>query len=281
MDLKTMRYVVDPDGIATVWLDRPERSNSWTGRMHTEYRWIMKRLEDDPAARVVVLTGTGQTFCVGADRGALTHYVAADSYDPALAKDAEKPGYGFKPEFDADMTGQLGLRLPMIAAVNGACAGIAVALVAFCDIRFAVEGAKVTTVAPKLGLPAEYGLSWILPRIMGLGHAADMILTGRTFLSEELRDMGFFNKVFPRAHFEGHVRDYALMMAKLSPIAVTTAKRQLYEDLLRSNAAASVEDSKGHIGRLMKHPDYKEGVAAFMEKRAPKFADYTTPTKPA
>jgi enoyl-CoA hydratase/carnithine racemase len=280
MDLKTMRYEMDDLGVATVWLNRPERNNSWTGRMHTEYRWIMKQLEDDPRARVVVLTGAGKSFCVGADRGALTHYVKSDTYDPALDKAAENPGYGVRPEFDADMTWQLGLRLPMIAAVNGACAGIAVALVAFCDIRFAVQGAKVTTVAPKLGLPAEYGLSWILPRIMGLGNAADMILTGRTFLAEELGEMSFFNKVLARDAFDGHVRDYARMMAALSPIAVTTAKRQLYEDLLRSHPAASVEDSKGHIGRLMKHPDYTEGVAAFMEKREPRFADYAPSKKP-
>ena len=229
---------------------------------------------------MVVLTGAGKSFCVGADRGALAHYVKSDSYDPALAKEAERPGYGFKPEYDADMTWQLGFRLPMIAAVNGACAGIAVALVAFCDIRFAVEGAKVTTATPKLGLPAEYGLSWILPRIMGLGHAADMLLSGRAFLAEELGAMGFFNKVLPRDRFESHVRDYARMIAGLSPIAVTTAKRQLYEDLLRTNAAASVEDSKGHIGRLMKHPDYAEGVSAFMEKRAPRFAAYVPAKKP-
>ena len=107
-----------------------------------------------------------------------------------------------------------------------------------------------------------------------------MILTGRTFLAEELKEMGFFNKVLPRDTFEGHVRDYARMMAALSPIAVTTAKRQLYEDLLRGNPASSVEDSKGHIGRLMKHPDYSEGVSAFMEKREPRFSAYVPPKRP-
>src|SRR5260370_690879 len=93
-------------------------------------------------------------WVIGADSQALAKYVHADGYDPALPADAEQPGYGVRPEFDADMAWQFGMRPPIIAAVNGACAGIAVALVAFCDIRFAVEGAKITTAAPTLGLPA-------------------------------------------------------------------------------------------------------------------------------
>ena len=101
------------------------------------------------------------------------------------------------------MAWQLGLRKPMIAAVNGACAGIAVALAAFCDLRFAVTGAKITTAAPRLGLPAEYGLSWILPRLVGMTHTADILLTGRVLLAEEMAGMGFFNKVLPPEEFAG------------------------------------------------------------------------------
>ncbi|WP_297662116.1 enoyl-CoA hydratase-related protein [Pseudonocardia sp.] len=271
MELKVTRYAVDDDGVATVWLHRPERRNSWTGRMHDEYRWICKHLDDDPAVRVIVLTGSGTTFCIGADPKALSGYVTAEHYDPALSKEAENPGYGVRPEFDADMTWQLGMRVPMIAAVNGACAGIAVALAAFCDIRFAVAGAKVTTAAPKLGLPAEYGLSWILPRLVGMTHAADIVLSGRVILAEELERMGFFNRVLPAGDFETHVHDYAHRMAAMSPTAVTTAKRQLWGDLLHDDPRAAIEESKALIGKLMNEPDYAEGVAAFLEKRAPRF----------
>jgi enoyl-CoA hydratase/carnithine racemase len=271
MELKVTRYAVDEAGVATIWLHRPERRNSWTGRMHDEYRWICKGLDDDPAVRVIVLTGTGHTFCVGADPEALKGYVSASHYDPALSADAERPGYGIRPEFDADMAWQLGLSKPMIAAVNGACAGIAVALAAFCDLRFAVEGAKITTAAPRLGLPAEYGLSWILPRLVGMTHTADILLTGRILLAEEMQDMGFFNKVLPREQFDKHVSDYAHLIAAASPAAVTTAKRQMWEDARHGDPQAAVEHSKALIGQLMNEPDYAEGVAALMEKRPPRF----------
>jgi enoyl-CoA hydratase/carnithine racemase len=271
MELKVTRYEVDDAGVATVWLHRPERRNSWTGRMHDEYRWICRTLDDDPRVRVIVLTGTGTTFCIGADPKALSGYVAADHYDPALSTDAANPGYGVRPEFDADMAWQLGMRVPMIAAVNGACAGIAVALAAFCDLRFAVAGAKLTTAAPRLGLPAEYGLSWILPRLIGMTHSADVLLSGRVVRAEELERMGFFNAVLPAEAFARHVDDYAHQLAAMSPTAVATAKRQLWGDVLHSDPRAAVEESKTLIGALMQQPDYAEGVAAFLEKRAPRF----------
>jgi enoyl-CoA hydratase/carnithine racemase len=271
MELKVTRFAVDEAGVGTIWLHRPERRNSWTGRMHDEYRWICQRLDDDPAVRVIVLTGSGHTFCIGADPKALSGYVEAEDYDPALPEDAARPGYGVRPEFDADMAWQLGLRKPMIAAVNGACAGIAVALAAFCDLRFAVRGAKVTTAAPRLGLPAEYGLSWILPRLVGMTHTADILLTGRVLLAEEMEPMGFFNKVLAPEDFDRHVDDYAHLIAAASPEAVTTAKRQMWADALHGDARAAVEDSKALIGKLMKLPDYAEGVAALLDKRPPRF----------
>ncbi|MFR9807227.1 enoyl-CoA hydratase-related protein [Pseudonocardia sp. RS010] len=271
MELKVTRYEVDEAGVATVWLHRPQRRNSWTGRMHDEYRWICKTLDDDPRVRVIVLTGSGNTFCIGADPKALAGYVEADHYDPALSKEAATPGYGVRPEFDSDMAWQLGMRTPMIAAVNGACAGIAVAIAAFCDLRFAVTGAKLTTAAPKLGLPAEYGLSWILPRLIGMTHSADVLLSGRVVLAEELERMGFFNAVVAAEDFAEQVWGYARRLAAMSPTAVSTAKRQLWGDVLHSDPRRAVEQSKELIGKLMNEPDYAEGVAAFVEKRPPRF----------
>jgi enoyl-CoA hydratase/carnithine racemase len=145
------------------------------------------------------------------------------------------------------------------------------ALVAYSDIRFAVTGAKVTTATPKLAMPAEYGLSWILPRLVGLTNAADILLSGRVVLAEELGSMGFFNRVFSREEFKAGVGDYARMLAALSPEATTVTKRQLYDDLLATDPAASVERSKVLIGELMGRPDYAEGVRALIEKRPPRF----------
>lgn len=271
MELKVTRVEVDDDGVATVALHRPERRNSWTARMHSEYRWIMAGLEADPAVRVAVLTGSGDTFCVGADSKALSGYVGADGFDPGLPTDVARPGYGVRTEFDADVAWQLGLRFPLICAVNGACAGVAMALAAYSDIRFAVAGAKVTTATPQLAMPAEYGLSWILPRLVGLTNAADILLSGRVLLAEELGSMGFFNRVLPREDFAGGVADYARMLAGLSPEATTATKRQLYDDILESDPAGSVERSKVLIGKLMGLPDYAEGVRALIEKRPPRF----------
>jgi enoyl-CoA hydratase/carnithine racemase len=271
MELKVTRYEIDADGIATVWLHRPERRNSWTARMHTEYRWIMAQLEADPAVRVAVLTGSGTTFCVGADAKALDGYVGKDGFDPGIARDVPKPGYGIRREFDADVVWQLGLRFPLICAVNGACAGVAMAMAAFSDIRFAIEGAKVTTATPKLAMPAEYGLSWILPRLIGATYAADVLLSGRILLAQELGQMGFFNRVFCAEEFEQGVYDYARLLAANSPEASTVTKRQLYDDLLRHDPAASVDESKELIGKLMGRPDYAEGVRALIEKRLPRF----------
>ncbi len=262
MELKVTRFEVDDVGVATVRLHRPERHNSWTARMHAEYRWIMAQLEADPAVRVAILTGSGTTFCVGADADALAGYVGGDGFDPGLPVEAATPGYGVRPEFDADVTWQLGLRFPLICVVNGSCAGVAMAMAAYSDIRFAVTGAKVTTATPKLAMPAEYGLSWILPRLVGLTHATDILLSGRVLLAEELEKMGFFSRVFTPEELKPGVEGYARMLALLSPEATKTTKRQLYDDLLRANPAASVEESKKLIGQLMAMPDYTEGVQA-------------------
>lgn len=271
MELKVTRYSVDDAGVATVWLHRPERHNSWTARMHTEYRWIMAQLEADLAVRVAVLTGSGNTFCVGADSKALSGYVGKDGFDPGLKADVARPGHGVRKEFDADVVWQLGLRFPLICAVNGPCAGVAMAMAAYSDIRFAVRGAKVTTATPQLAMPAEYGLSWILPRLVGLTHAADILLSGRVLLAEELETMGFFNGVFSEDEFVPRVQEYALLLAGHSPEAISTTKTQLYEDLLHQDPAASVDRSKELIGLLMGMPDYKEGVRALIEKRPPQF----------
>jgi enoyl-CoA hydratase/carnithine racemase len=275
--LKVTRCEVDESGVATVWLHRPDRRNSWTARMNAEYRALMTALDDDPAVRVAVVTGTGTTFCIGADSRALSGYVGAASYDPGLPADAATPGYGVREEYDADLAWHYGLRLPVIAAVNGACAGVAVALAAFCDIRFAVKGAKVTVSSPRLGLPSEYGLSWVLPRLMGVTHATDMLLSGRVLLSQDLERMGFFNAVLEQEDFLPAVTDYARTLAAASPVAVTTAKRQLYSDLLLADPARSVRQSKTLTGQLMKLPDYQEGVTALVEKRPPQFAHASSP----
>jgi len=274
MELKVTDYSIDPDGVATVRFNRPGRGNSWTSRMNAEYRHIMATLDGDPAVKVIVLTGAGKQFCVGADFKALDHYTEDDKdYVASVrADDFARPGHGVRKEFDHELVWHWGLKKPVIAAINGACAGIAVAIVGFCDLRYAVAGAKLTTAAARLGLPAEYGMAWLLPRLMGMTHAADVLITGRIFLAEEAKHMGLLNDVFGPDEFEARVSAIARSIAlTVSPQAALTTKRQLYAELMASDVGECIEDSKRLIGELMRGDDYKEGVAALQERRPARF----------
>lgn len=262
------------DGVGLVRLKRPDRGNSWTHRMNAEYRWLMQSLDENPEVRVIVVTGAGRQFCVGADFKALEHHKDSKSSYVAESRHEEmaQPGHGVHAEFDHEMVWHWGLSKPVIAAVNGACAGIAIALAAFCDFRYAAAGAKFTTSTPKLGLPAEYGLSWVLPRLIGLSNAVDILFTGRVLLAEEMRSMGFLHGVLPSEDFEAQVLARAREMAMgVSPIAVKTAKRQVYAEQMHLEPGRAVEDSKQFTADLLKLPDMKEGIAAAQEKRKPRF----------
>jgi enoyl-CoA hydratase/carnithine racemase len=272
MELKATRFEI-VDHVATVWLHRPHRHNAWTGRMHAEYRWIMARLEDDREVRAVVVTGTPPAFCVGGDSDALAAHAKRGSYDTGLPVDRADPGYGVQPEFDDDFAWHYGFRTPIIAAVNGAAAGIGLALALFCDLRFAGAAAKVTTAAPKLGLPAEYGMSWVLPRLVGVTRAADLLLSGRVVTAADTADWGLWNDVLPDGEAAlGAAHAYARLLATtVGPNAATTTKRQLYRDLHRHDAAGSVGESKRLLDAAMRTAEYREGVAALRDRRPPRF----------
>jgi enoyl-CoA hydratase/carnithine racemase len=273
MDLKATRYEVDGH-VATVWLDRPQRHNAWTGRMHTEYRWILSQLDVNHEVRVVIVTGSPPAFCVGGDSEALAGHAERGSYDTGLGESSAIPGYGVRPEFNQDFAFHYGLRYPMIAAINGACAGIGLALALFCDLRFASATARMTTAAPKLGLPAEYGMSWVLPRLVGVTRAADLLLSGRTFTAEETSDWGLWNGVEADGEAAlGAARNYAETLATTAgPRAVRVTKLQLYDDLIRQDVGASIIDSKRLMNEAMAGAEYREGVAALREKRPPDFS---------
>jgi enoyl-CoA hydratase/carnithine racemase len=274
-DLKVTRYEVT-DAVATITLVRPERLNAWTGRMHTEYRALLARAADDPAVRVVVVTGAGRGFCAGADTRALAGHVERGGYDAGTGPDLARPGYGVRPEFDADFAYHFGIPKPIIAAVNGPAAGVGFALACYCDLRFAAAGAKLTTAHGRLGLPAEYGLSWLLPRLVGLTRAADLLLSSRIVLAEEAASLGLVNRVEEPGDLLEATYDYARHLATgVSPASLAATKLQIYLDLHR-DAATSVEDAADRLEVMMKGPDFVEGVAAMAERRPPHFADPDT-----
>ena len=272
MELSATRVEVE-DRVATVWLHRPHRHNAWTGRMHAEYRQVLADLDARPDVRAVVVTGTPPAFCVGGDSEALAGHAARGGYDDGLRDDLPAPGYGVRPEFDADFAFQFALRFPVIAAVNGACAGVGLALALFCDLRFGAERAKLTTAAPKLGLPAEYGMSWQLPRLVGVTRAADLLLSGRVFTPAETAEWGLWNGVEPtgEATLEA-ARAYAHRLAHdVGPQALVTTKAQLYADLLHHSPAAAIDRARHLLAVAMTTAEYREGVAALREKRPPRF----------
>jgi enoyl-CoA hydratase/carnithine racemase len=257
--------------IATVWLHRPHRHNAWTGTMHSEFRQVMAELEHRDDVRAVVVTGTPPAFCVGGDSSALAGHADRGGYDSGLAAASARPGGGDR--LNADIVWQLGYRLPIIAAVNGPCAGIGLSLVLFCDLRFVAAGAKLTTAAPKLGLPAEYAASWILPRLIGVTRSNDLLLSGRVVTGAETAAWGLWNGVEPDgAATLAAAQHYGRMLAESTgPEAVATTKRQLVDDLLRHDPEASVTDSLRLLDEAMATHEYREGVRALLEKRAPNF----------
>lgn len=272
MELKATRYQVDADGVALVTLNRPDRNNAWTGRMHAEYRWCLAEADRDPAVRVVVVTGAGRAFCVGADSSALEGHVARGGYDAGLPPEPARPGYGVRPEWDHDFVWHFGLRLPVVGAVNGACAGVGLVLACYCDVRFVAAEAKLTTAHGRLGLPPEYGLSWLLPRLVGVTRAADLLLSSRVFTGTEAAELGLANAALAADDVLPHALAYARRLAtEVSPASIAASKRMLYADLLHHDVGASVEEAGARLNQMMGGPDFAEGVAALQARRPPRF----------
>lgn len=268
MELKTIQYEVT-DGIAILTLSRPKRRNAWTGRMHTEYRYVLDIANRDPSVRVIIVTGDpeGNAFCVGADTQALEGHAAKGGYDPGTPDPLAEPGFGVREEFDQSFAYHFGLRKPVIAAINGAAAGIGLVLAAYADLRFAVTGAKFTAAHGRFNFPAEFGLSWVLPRIIGLTHANDVLLSSRIFTAEEAKEMGFLNAVLAPDALMPHVEAYASRMAEtVAPGSLRASKWQIYTDLHR-DVGTSVAEAERLLNEMSREPDYREGIKAWMSKR--------------
>lgn len=265
MELKTIQVARDGP-VATVSLDRPHRLNAWTGRMHTELRWLMHEIENDQDLRVAVITGNGRGFCAGADAKALEGHAERGGYDPGTPNEMARPGYGIRAELDADFAWMLGLETVTIAAINGPAAGVGLVLACFCDLRFAAAGAKLTTAHGRLNLPAEYGLSWLLPRMIGLTHANDLLMSSRVILAEEAERIGLVNRVTPAD--EGAVlraaHEYANELVRtVSPAALATTKRQIVLDQLHDDPGASVRQAQALLDTMTGQPDFAEAVRVF------------------
>ena len=245
----------DEVGVAVLTLQDPDRNNAWSPELEREFYAHLASLDADPAVRVSIVTGSGRMFCPGASTDRLNH-IAEVGLD-----------YSNRIPF----TKTLEFRKPLIAAINGGCAGIGFIQAMFCDVRFMSSTAKLTTAFVRRGLPAEHAISWLLPRIVGVEHAMDLLLSGRTITAQEALRIGLVSRLaapeelLPAAI--GYAHDIA---ANCAPGAAATIKQQVHDDLGSSYAEAldrayalTVDASRG--------AEFREAVAAFTEKRAPSF----------
>ncbi|WP_067178179.1 enoyl-CoA hydratase-related protein [Microtetraspora niveoalba] len=274
--------------------NRPERLNAWTPELGRRYFDLLEEADRDPSVRVVVVTGAGKGFCSGADFQALAAVQGAGSpggrdEDHSAGSpgrrtrdgDEDHAGEGGAP---GDRTGGIDvvldprpttfpitLRKPVIAAVNGACAGLGMVYALVCDLVFTAEDAKWTTAFSRRGLIAEYGLAWILPRIAGQAAAMDLLLSGRTFTGSEAYALRLACRAVPGERLLDEALAYAEELAThSSPASMATIKRQVWDDWERS-----LDESRDRAVRLMREsfgrPDFAEGVASFLERRPPAF----------
>jgi enoyl-CoA hydratase/carnithine racemase len=250
-------------GVCVLTLNRPERMNAWTHEMEARYFDLLAEADRDPLTRVIVVTGAGRGFCPGFDMDALAAMSSGEG---------NGDGDGGAAVLERPQTFPLTIRKPIVAAINGACAGIGLVQALMCDIRFAAAGAKFTTAFARRGLVAEHGSSWLLPRLIGPAAALDLLLSGRVFLAEEAERLGVVNRVVRRESVLGETLAYARdLAANCSPASMAAMKAQVYRDLQRG-LDESLEDANRLMLESFARPDFAEGVQSFVERREPHFA---------
>jgi enoyl-CoA hydratase/carnithine racemase len=248
------------DRVALLTLNRPDRLNAWIPELQTRYFDLLDECAAREDVRAIVLTGAGRGFCAGADMQGLEQLAGGDGEQPAAPHDPRPVTYA------------LGIPKPVIAAVNGACAGLGLVHALMCDLRFAARTAKFTTAFARRGLVAEHGISWMLPRLVGPARALDLLLSGRIVLGDEAAALGLVNRAVDDEHMLDEALAYARMLAtECSPASMAQMKSQVYADYERT-LAESLANANRLMAESFSGPDFGEGVRSFLERRSPEFA---------
>jgi enoyl-CoA hydratase/carnithine racemase len=269
---ETLYHVADR--VATLTLNRPDKLNAWTAVMEREVRTAMAEAVRDENVRVIVLTGAGRGFCAGADMSLLST-VAEKGLDEArraqgVQATSESTGGGRK-DFQKKYSYFPVIGKPVIAAINGPVVGLGLVIALYCDLRLASDAARFGTAFAQRGLIAEYGMAWMLPRLVGHANALDLLFSARMIEAPEALRMGLVNQVFPRETFPERVQTYAAELASsVSPRSLRVIKRQVYDAMFQT-LAQSFEQSEQEMLASLQSEDFKEGVAHFVQKRAPVF----------
>lgn len=267
MTFEQLNYEVR-DHISTITLNRPERMNALTKIMEREIRDAMEEADRDPNVRVIILTGAGRAFCAGMDMDELEVLPP----DDIRAQEWMRPyNMNRRSDYQTRYSYFPAVQKPIIAAINGAAAGLGFVMSLYSDIRFASESAVFSTAFAKRGLIAEHGIAWMLPRVVGPGHAADLLLSSRKVTASEAFQMGLVSRLVKPEALIDETRAYAADLANnVSPRSIQVIKRQLWESPYETLGEA-VASANQEMFYSIQSEDFKEGIAHFLEKRPAKF----------
>ncbi|MGH7984983.1 MAG: enoyl-CoA hydratase-related protein [Candidatus Binataceae bacterium] len=271
MDFSDIMYH-KADRVATVTFNRPERMNAWTRKMDTELRDAMTDADHDAEIGAIIVTGAGRAYCAGADMSGLSKIATgAESVGNPSRATADNDQQAGDANFSGRFSWLLAMRKPIIAAINGACVGMGFTNSLFYDIRIASDRARMGLIFVRRGLAIEHGSSWMLPRIIGVANAVDLAVTGRLVDAQEALRMGLVSKVVAHDQLMSTVGELAREIAtQCTPLGVAKAKRMVYQHLF-TDLATAMRDEDELVEQMTRSEDFKEGIKAFTEKRAPRF----------
>jgi enoyl-CoA hydratase/carnithine racemase len=246
--------------VLVVTFNRPERLNAWTSALEDQYFAVLDAADADPHVRAIVITGAGKGFCAGADMDDLGNVSRG-------TQGIDRPRPRYTPAL---------INTPLIAAINGATAGLGLIEALYCDLRFCTPEAKITTAFARRGLIAEYGLSWLLPQLVGPSRAADLLLSGRVITGEMAHRYGLVDELVAAEDLLDAAVAYATDLARFSsPTSMAEMKQQLRDALGFAQMIAASEQSEAITRVAITRDDFAEGIASYVEKRDPNFAPYT------
>jgi enoyl-CoA hydratase/carnithine racemase len=264
LEPRSFRYELDPaSGIATITLDRPDRLNALTFEVYDELRDTFRQLDTEPGVRAIVLTGSGRAFCSGGDVEDIIGALFQREYRGLL--DFTRP------------TGELILamircRRPIVGALNGTVAGAGAVIASACDVRIAAETAKIAFLFVKVGLSgADMGAAWLLPRIIGMGRAMELLMTGDFIDAREAHRIGLYNRVVPRDELAAAASELASRLARGPSFALEVTKKMLYREMAMDVESALAAETEIQAA-CMEDPNFRAAYDAFVAKQEPEFS---------